>query len=297
MSDSFNPDIRMRLYGEKFSRTFVQGLFKPYSSFDEFQFLVSVVGRELASVLLYTDEDTELASYVREHFDDLHHMSGPLIKVFVLETLPIAHSVAEKNILLIPRSRKGLSESKPYGKSDAYRVARTLNIFPDELPCLAVFDQIDRTDKLVFPVQGELTEFFRSTFSNIQRFIPDTRDERLDFKQWARRYEERARIPHEKNVEEPKNVASHAGYHKRFTQNLSEQIAEIFSKLQASVMKAPLQTDPHRTVYQFFDKRVFINNQINTDGGAYVGGDVSAGKNFVGRDKQDGAAVNDESEE
>ncbi len=111
----------------------------------------------LYATLLYTDEDTLLAKYVRENFDELHKMSGENLKIFVVESPPKDSAYAAphywksrlEQTKYLAWSLLGWVRSKPYDKTAAYEIARSLGIYPDELPCLAVFDNSDQT-KLFF---------------------------------------------------------------------------------------------------------------------------------------------------
>lgn len=67
-------------------------------------------GEELVlyATLLYTDEDTLLAKYVRENFDELHKMSGENLKIFVVESPP------KDSIYAAPHYWKGRLEQTVY---------------------------------------------------------------------------------------------------------------------------------------------------------------------------------------
>jgi hypothetical protein len=179
------------------------------SGFQEFQDMVW--GSEdpndpmLLATLLYTDEDADLAKYVREHFDEIHQISGPRVITYVLEYPLTKLTLLEEIVQVIvgptwssylrpkPKDKTfaaplfwkerldmltyhawallGWTQSKPLNKTAAYEIARKLGIYPDQLPCLAVFDRTSQAEKIVFPVSGDYATFFRSTFSNIQRAL------------------------------------------------------------------------------------------------------------------------------
>ena len=133
----------------------------------------------LLATLLYTDADVELAKYVREHFDELHQMSGPRVILYVFEhpprdstyAAPLFWKAQLDTAIYNAWAILGWTRSKPYDKTASYEIARSFGIFPDQLPCLSVFDRTDQEDKIVFPVSGDLTTFFRKTFSNIQHAL------------------------------------------------------------------------------------------------------------------------------
>ncbi len=133
----------------------------------------------LLSVLLYTSEDVELAKYIREHFDELHKMSGPRVITYILER-PSSKNEAGgrlfwksllKETVYLAWNLLGWSESRPYQPADAYEIAKRLGIYPDQLPCLAVFDRTEQVEKIVFRITGDFTTFFRTTYSNIQHAL------------------------------------------------------------------------------------------------------------------------------
>jgi hypothetical protein len=125
--------------------------------------------------LLYTDEDEELASYVREHFLSLNQLSGELFHIFVIEESEDLKGVqnfwkrklAEQR--LITWGVMGWLATKPYDPSEAYRVAQKLGVEEDQIPCLVLFDRVDRQEKLIFPVPDVSPSFFRKLFASLRR--------------------------------------------------------------------------------------------------------------------------------
>jgi hypothetical protein len=119
----------------------------------------------------------------------------------------------------------GWTQSKPYDKTAAYEIASSFGIYPDQLPCLAVFDRPSQAEKIVFPVRGDYTAFFRNTFSNIQRVLNlgpgrDTTDET----------------------------------------KLNSERLELFEKIRNSPHLAPADAKEKSVVYNFFGQTVFINH-------------------------------------
>jgi hypothetical protein len=262
------------------ARTFHPLNARPVKDFEEFQRMVSTKENQfgeiidyrilrnvwLYAVLLYTDEDIELATYIREHFDELHQMSGAAIDVYVIESrlkssIFAASSFWRRKIdqtSYLIWSLLGWTRSKPYDKSAAYEIARSLNIYPDQLPCLAILAKTNQVDKIVFPIHGDFRTFFRTTFSNIQRSL-DGVDIRAIYDRIS---------PGNRSGATSDNVQQ-----------------ELFNKIRESMKKGEEEKRRDRTVYNFYGQTVFINKAINTGGGHYIAGDVNAGRDFVGGDK------------
>jgi hypothetical protein len=138
----------------------------------------------LVGVLLYTDEDFELAAYIRENFDNLHAMSGKDIEIFCIEEPPSSSIHANPAFWKTRLERfsyrtwslLGWVRSKPYDKSEAYKIATSLGVYPDQLPCLVIFDEISCPDKIIIPISNNYSEFFRKTFSEIRRCLSNIKE-------------------------------------------------------------------------------------------------------------------------
>ncbi|HEX5690432.1 MAG TPA: hypothetical protein VFX76_10545 [Roseiflexaceae bacterium] len=133
---------------------------------------------ELLAVLLYTEEDRALVSYIREHYAALDKMSGPRCTVLVPES-PSHRSLIE--LLVYWRRRFSVWWHMPGQAHDtrhirlddkaiAYDIARQHKVFAQELPCLVFFcaNQEQIVEKIVIPIRGDLTEFFRTLFGAIE---------------------------------------------------------------------------------------------------------------------------------
>jgi len=137
----------------------------------------------LFAALLYTDEDTQLAKYVRLNYTSLDKMSGENCAIFVVESPPqmsLAETVSYWKDLLtfnmyILWGSKGWTRTKPYDKAAVYQISTQLGIFPDQLPCVVFFEQpsileaegLDKATKIIIPIKGNLPDFFRTLFSSI----------------------------------------------------------------------------------------------------------------------------------
>jgi hypothetical protein len=213
----------------------------------------------LLATLLYTDEDVYLAKYVRGHFDELHQMSGPRVITYVLERpqkkkLSMLVDILEEsfptwssylrpkpkdNTFVAPLFWKdkldvltyhawallGWTLTKPLNRTAAYEIACKLGIYPDQLPCLAVFDRTGQAEKIVFPVSGDYTSFFRSTFSNIQRAL---------------------------NMGAGSNISNKT--------KLNRERLKLFNKLRESLSLTKIDTSEQHTTYDFYGQTVFVNH-------------------------------------
>jgi hypothetical protein len=146
-------------------------------------------GPRLWGVLLYTDADVELATYVRTHFDDLNVLSGPATRIFVVErraNWPAAKKYWRRH--LEPELYRVMSTMHwlrwtPYDPQGAYEVAGELGIGSELLPCLVLF-HAPRTrrvphdprgrreaEKVVFRIEHTSTAYFRSLFGAIDQVL------------------------------------------------------------------------------------------------------------------------------
>lgn len=140
----------------------------------------------LLGALLYTDEDHEIATYTRKHFASLSEASGPTLQLYVVEQPEENWREASrywKGILDQQLQREwsvlGWLRNKPYTATEAYKIARRLGVYPDQLPCLVLFDKPDDPRKLVFPILDGGAKFYRSLFGNLQRLIVPGQDAEL----------------------------------------------------------------------------------------------------------------------
>ncbi len=142
----------------------------------------------LKGALLYTDEDVEIATYVRKHFASISEASGPNLHFYVIEQ-------PEKDWREASRYWKGIVDeqlqrewatlgwlrTKPYRPEETYEVARQLGVYPDEMPCLVLFEKASEASKLVFPILDGTAHSFRALFSCLQRLIVDGASNEISF--------------------------------------------------------------------------------------------------------------------
>ncbi|MFD6995083.1 hypothetical protein ACFWA5_02115 [Streptomyces mirabilis] len=138
-------------------------------------------GPRLWGVLLYTDADAELATYVRTHFDDLNVLSGPATRVFVVERRARWKDAKrywrqhlEPELYRVMSTMRWLQWT-PYESQGAYEIASLLGLGPELLPCLVFFHSsegpIHEGEKIVFPIAHTSTAYLRTLFGGIRQAL------------------------------------------------------------------------------------------------------------------------------
>ncbi|MFF4213182.1 hypothetical protein ACFYZE_28300 [Streptomyces sp. NPDC001796] len=138
-------------------------------------------GPRLWGVLLYTDADTELATYVRTHFDDLNALSGPATRVFVVERRARWKDAKkywrrhlEPELYRVMSTMRWLQWT-PYEPQGAYEIASLLGLGPELLPCLVLFHSsegpIHEGERIVFPIEQTSTTYLRTLFGGIRQAL------------------------------------------------------------------------------------------------------------------------------
>ena len=123
--------------------------------------------------VLYTDEDTHVASYMRTHFDDLDKASGSRCDVgFIEDPSQINACKYWRNTLsqsiYVAWRLLGWVDSLPYNKSEIYDVAARLQIPFDRLPCVATISSDRKSVIDVYQLGADLTSDFRGLFAKFQ---------------------------------------------------------------------------------------------------------------------------------
>ena len=132
----------------------------------------------LWGAMLYTEEDVDVATYVRTHFDELNAASGDLLRIFVVER-PTDWRRAKR--YWRPRLEQSLLRTlsvlrwltwTPYDKAGLYDVAREIGVDPAMLPCLVLFGGTEN-DRIIFPITSADPAGFRELFGTIHRAVGD----------------------------------------------------------------------------------------------------------------------------
>jgi hypothetical protein len=126
-------------------------------------------------VLLYTDADAAVATFVRTHFDELNALTGTMLRIFVMER-PSDWRAAKRywKPHLEPELYRSLAALRwlrwvPYERARAYDLARGLGVPVDALPCLVLSTGEEDDRKLVFPIDG-------LTIGGVRRLVREIAD-------------------------------------------------------------------------------------------------------------------------
>jgi len=144
----------------------------------------------LYAILLYTEEDINIAKYVRSYYNELSKLSGKT-RVFVFEKEAVGKEVYQywSNRLLnkdeyIGWNALGLTKTKPYDKAQIYELCDIFEIPKDKVPCILFFNNLDLNDKkfivLEFNKDEKLKDFFRHVFTVCDKAINVSREKRID---------------------------------------------------------------------------------------------------------------------
>jgi hypothetical protein len=169
-SGACSPGIMVRSADEFFK--LVRGL-DAVGALDPKERDFAPLGRRQRVILLYTEDDVHVASYVRTHFDMLDKASGDLCDVYFIEDPRAVESFGfwrkflSKGFYAAWRLL-GWAHSRPYNKEDAYTIASRLGVPFDTLPCAAVLDSQGRMATDVVPLGHALTADFRQLFARFQ---------------------------------------------------------------------------------------------------------------------------------
>jgi len=168
--------------------------------------------RSLYAFFLYTNEDRNIARYVREYFRELDRLSGNECLIFLIDKPPRTWEEEARTrdyweeFTFRTRVWEGFKEVMPYDKSRAYEIAEFLGIQPSLIPCIVFFRNINEREIFVYPLDnswsdGRLTREFRELFSAIREGCEnigddDERKEKIwrNLERFIRRRSRRQRI-------------------------------------------------------------------------------------------------------
>jgi len=138
--------------------------------------------------VLYTEEDTKLATYVRQYYAALHAMSGYYLTLYFFEHLPPSKGNLRTEIRkfwqnrLPPRwfekwSTLGLTISKPYPNEYVYKVAENIGVSPDQFPCIVLFRNWKeiKMDRVIIEVTEPIPAFFRKLCTGVYKAVETIR--------------------------------------------------------------------------------------------------------------------------
>jgi hypothetical protein len=142
-------------------------------------------------------------------------------------------------------------------------MAREIGVYPDQLPCLVLFDRLERSDRIVIPIEGEYSELFRYTFSFIQRLTstvglhPEYQAIMEEVRQVKARKEES-----EGHMPLKVSWAEEERYRADIDQRISGVIYNAIRQALETRPKGKQTPDERRTTFVFHGQTVFINNPL-----------------------------------
>jgi hypothetical protein len=127
-------------------------------------------------IMLYTDEDNELSQYVRLHYSLLHKMTGDLLCLNIIEQPHLLKGVSAKNYWKSKLSSQvyttlnfiGYTNYKPYNSADIYDIVKKFGISTAEMPCIMIFSNFEKDEKIIIKISGDLVGFFRALVACIE---------------------------------------------------------------------------------------------------------------------------------
>lgn len=139
----------------------------------------------LNSLVLYTEEDSNLALYVRQYYGALHIMSGFDLTFYFLEYIPPIQydrpslhafwsSVLPHKWYSVWRT-VGLIRSKPFPPARVYEIVRELGLEPAQLPCMVFFLDWRKIaeERMVLRITPPISTFFRQVCSDVHTVIAE----------------------------------------------------------------------------------------------------------------------------
>jgi len=151
---------------------------------------------ELFALILYTEEDKSLSTYIKEHVNEISEMSHisandevyrNTVLFFVIEKPSTEWRIEiEKDLGALAGihfdsiwERLEGNIYAPYDKSKAYDIAKSFGVTPKQLPCVLFFTNLGSYQTLVVQIseftnstnEEEFTKFFRMLFTNAQEAV------------------------------------------------------------------------------------------------------------------------------
>jgi hypothetical protein len=135
----------------------------------------------IGAVLLYTEEDRDIAVYVRQYYAVIHTMSGCYLTFYTFEHCPEATPDQQSDLrdfwsrAIAPRilavwKQFGLTRTKPYPSKEIYAISESLGIQASHLPCVLLFREWSNVnnDRILLPIRGPVHLFFRQLCSDVR---------------------------------------------------------------------------------------------------------------------------------
>jgi hypothetical protein len=127
-------------------------------------------------IILYTDEDEQLCQYIRLNYHNLHKMSGSYKFKFIEQPHRLngisTHEYwksrldAKRYTIL---NFLGYTGFKPYNKADVYEITEKAKIDLGDLPCVVLYRDMPKHEKIVIKISEDFVAFFRNLIATIQK--------------------------------------------------------------------------------------------------------------------------------
>ncbi len=131
------------------------------------------------AMILYTDVDVSLASYVRTHYKDLNEVSGNSCLVFAIEKPQyddekISSDSSHKSAF---KPEIPWNTGHPLDKVESYNIAKQFGLEFSSLPCIILFKDVHGDEIIYYKIEDsthtEITKSFRNIFSLTQKYAND----------------------------------------------------------------------------------------------------------------------------
>jgi hypothetical protein len=129
--------------------------------------------RPVQIALLYTEDDADVAAYVRTHYHELDIASGAHCNLYFVENPGVIAPVRYWRPLLGAKLHAawkllGWASSAPYDKAHVYDIARQLGVRFDQLPCAVVLVPGSSEVSEIVPLQRHLSWVLRGLLARFQ---------------------------------------------------------------------------------------------------------------------------------
>jgi len=136
---------------------------------------------------LYTNEDKNIAHYVRKYFREIDKLSGCDCLIFLIDKPPKTWEEEARTreywreFEFKTRMQNDFKEVMPHDRSRAYEIAEFLGLPPNYIPCIVFFRNINERELLIYPLDNSwsderLTRELRELFSYVREGTKNIED-------------------------------------------------------------------------------------------------------------------------
>jgi hypothetical protein len=141
----------------------------------------------LEGVFLYTEEDAEMANYVKKNYESLDTITGEWLYLYLLEK----PCLNRKNFLEYSKFIFGaelyekigiykfLKPTKPFDKNESIKIANKLGVPINLFPCLVLLPprkKLSEEEKLIIPIKEISKEYFRNLFATLKEIFDKSKN-------------------------------------------------------------------------------------------------------------------------